>query len=105
MIAKLYKRLLAIPLCLGLIMVILGVYPSITPHIFILGVVGFSSSILHMKFDKFFKPLILATSTLYLVIFLWISTIPGNIVVTVLSYAALALTVLSIIALLLFKED
>jgi len=85
-------------------MVILGAYPSIIPHVLILGIVGVSSSILHMKFDKFFKPLILATSTLYSVIFLWISTIPGNIVVTVLSYIALVLTVLSIIALLLFKE-
>lgn len=103
MIVKSYK-ILMIPLCLGIIIVILGVYPSITPHIFILGVVGSLSSILSMKFEKFFKPLTLATSALYLVVFLWISMIPGNIIIPVLSYIAVVLIALSILCLLLIRR-
>ncbi|MBS7610594.1 hypothetical protein KEJ27_00030 [Candidatus Bathyarchaeota archaeon] len=104
MVVRIYKKLFTIPLCLSLIVTVLGIYPSITPHILILGMVGFSSSVLSMKFDKFFKPLTLATSILYLVVFLWISTIPGNIMTAFLSYVALLFTVLSIISLLVVKE-
>lgn len=104
MVVRIYKKLFTIPLCLSLIMIVLGIYPSITPHILILGVVGFSSSVLSMKLDKFFKPLTLAASILYLVVFLWISTIPGDIIIAALSGVALLFTVLSIIVLLVAKE-
>jgi archaellum biogenesis protein FlaJ (TadC family) len=85
-------------------MVALGIYPSITPHVFILGVVGSLSSILSTKFNKFFKHLTLATSICYLVVFLWILTIPGNILMTILSCIALMFTALFIIGLLVVKE-
>jgi archaellum biogenesis protein FlaJ (TadC family) len=85
-------------------MVALGIYPSITPHVFILGVVGSLSSILSTKFNKFFKHLTLATSICYLVVFLWILTIPGNVLMTILSCIALMFTALFIIGLLVVKE-
>jgi len=93
--------------CLSLIMLALGIYPSITPHVLILGAVGLLSSILSTftgRFNRLFKRLTLAVSVFYLVVFFWISTIPGDILMTILSCIASIFTALSIIGLLVVKE-
>ncbi len=88
-------------------MLALGIYPSITPHVLVLGAVGLLSSILSIstrKFNRLFKHLTLATSIFYLVVFFWISMIPGDMLITILSYVALMLTASSIIGLLVVRE-
>jgi len=88
-------------------MLALGIYPSITPHVLILGAVGLLSSILSIstgKFNRLFKHLTLVASVFYLVVFFWISMIPGDILITILSCIALIFTALSIIGLLAVKE-
>jgi len=86
-----------ISLCLGLFLVGLGLYPSTTPHVLAIGILGASSSALITRYPKLFKPVVAAASILYIVVFLFLASVPGDILITVLAYALSALSAVTFI--------
>ena len=52
------------------------------------------------RYPKLFKPVVAAASILYLVVFLFLASIPGNVLVTVLAYVLSALSVIALVGLI-----
>jgi len=47
-----------------------------------------------------FKPVVAAASILYIVVFLFLASLPGNLLVTVLAYVLSALSVIALVGLI-----
>lgn len=93
------KRLPLIPLSLGVVLALLGVQSTLTPHVVAVGVFGSISSALTIRYARWFKPLAMSACILYLMVFLWIAMAPGSLFTTWLGYAGSALSVFSLIGL------
>ncbi|RLI26952.1 hypothetical protein DRO58_05065 [Candidatus Bathyarchaeota archaeon] len=94
-----------ISMCLGLFLVGLGLYPSTTPHVLAIGILGASSSALTMRYPKLFKPVAMAASILYVVVFLFLASVPGDILITALAYTLSALSAVAFVGFIGFGGE